>query len=555
MTTSSADVGGKQTVTTLSPLRLPVFRSLWIATLVSNIGTWMHDIGAGWLMTSLSPSALMVALVQTAISLPVFLLALPAGALADIVDRRRYLLVVQAWMAGVAALLAILTFTGLTTAWTLIGLTFAMGAGTAMMMPAWAAVTPELVPRPQLQSAIALNSLGINVARAIGPALAGLVVAKMGTGAVFTLNAVSYLGVIWVLVRWRREAPASHLPSERFFAALRTGARFAYHAPQLQSAVIRGVSFFLFASASWALLPLVARRLVNGGPQAFGILVASLGAGAVAGALVLPKLREKLSRDALVAGASVGYAIAILALSFLDRLWPLAGVLVVAGVAWISILSSLQVAAQMALPDWVRSRGLAVFMAAFMGSMALGSLVWGRLADYGGIEVSLQVAAIGLLLAVALSWRRSISGFEDSDLTPSMHWPEPNVHEGVSPDRGPVLVTLEYDVRPDATTEFLAKIRTLGQRRRRDGAFGWGVYEHVEHRHRWIESFCVESWLEHLRQHERVTGEDRALQEQIQTLLEDAAPPRVSHYLAADAGMANDNHPQRTIQSHRKKEL
>jgi len=516
---------------------------LWIATLASNVGTWMHDVGAGWLMTSLSPSAVMVALVQTATTLPIFLLALPAGALADIVDRRRYLLLVQVWMAGVAALLATLTLTGLTSSWTLIGLTFAMGVGTAMMMPAWAALTPELVPRPQMQSAIALNSLGINAARAIGPALAGLVVAQLGTGAVFAINAVSYLGVIWVLAHWHRETPKSNLPSERFFVALRTGVRFARHAPELQAAVARGMSFFLFASASWALLPLVARSLVNGGPQAFGILVASLGAGAVAGALVMPKLRERLSRDALVAVASVAYAFCTLALSFLDRLWPLAGVLALAGVAWISILSSLQVAAQMALPNWVRSRGLAVFMAVFMGSMALGSVIWGRLADYGGIDLSLQAAAAGLILAVALSWRWSISGLEDSDLTPSMHWPEPIVHEGVSLDRGPVLVTLEYKVRPDVAGEFLTAIHTLGQRRRRDGAFGWGIYEHTEHPHLWIESFCVESWLEHLRQHERVTAEDRVLQDQIRAMLEDSYTPRVSHYLAPGAGSANHNHP------------
>ena len=273
MSNGAAVDDDRQAASAWSPLRLPVFRMLWIATLASNVGTWMHDVGAGWLMTSLSPSALMVALVQTATTLPIFLLALPAGALADIVDRRRYLLVVQVWMAAVAGLLAVLTLGGLTTAWTLVGLTFAMGVGTAMMMPAWAAVTPELVPRPQLQSAIALNSLGINVARAIGPALAGLVVAQLGTGAVFVLNALSYLGVIWVLALWRREAPVSSLPSERFFAALRSGVRFARHAPQLQSAVVRGVSFFLFASASWALLPLVARGLPGGGPERFGALL------------------------------------------------------------------------------------------------------------------------------------------------------------------------------------------------------------------------------------------------------------------------------------------
>jgi len=523
-----------------SPLRLSVFRWLWIATLASNIGTWMHEVGAGWLMTSLSPSAVMVALVQTATSLPIFLLALPAGALSDIVDRRRYLIVVQVWMALVAAFLAILALTGEVTAWTLVALTFAMGVGTAMMMPAWAAVTPELVPRVQLQPAIALSSLGINVARAIGPALAGVIVSLWGTGAVFALNALSYLGVIWVLVRWRRQAPASALPSERFLGALRAGLRFARHAPALQAAVIRGLGFFLFASASWALLPLVARRLVNGGPQAFGILVAAVGIGAVAGALLLPRLRERVSRDALVAGATVLYALAMLALSFFDRLWPLALAMVLAGVAWISILSSLQVAAQMALPNWVRSRGLAVFMAAFMGSMAFGSLLWGKVADLAGIATSLQIAAVGLVAAVALTWRWRISGFETVSLSPSMHWPAPIVHADVTHDRGPVLVTIHYQAAPDQVDAFLSSLRTLGQRRRRDGAFAWGMYEDTERPNHFIESFCVESWLEHLRQHERVTDDDRALQDRIRGLLAEGSAPRVSHYVAPCGRVAPD---------------
>ena len=527
---------GKSKASAWSPFRISTFRILWIATLASNVGTWMHDVGAGWLMTSLSPSPLMVALVQTATTLPIFLLALPAGALSDIVDRRRHLIVVQVWMGAVAALLGVLTLTGTTTAWTLVVLTFAMGVGTAMMMPAWAAITPELVPRSQLQAAIALNSLGINVARAIGPALAGVIVSFAGTGAVFVLNAISYLGVLVVLARWRRQTTASELPSERFLVAIRSGLRFARHAPELQAAVIRGLSFFLFASASWALLPLVAKNLENGGPQAFGILVASIGGGAVAGAIVLPKVRDKLSRDALVAAASVLYAATTLALATVGDLALLCLAMALSGVAWITVLSSLQVAAQMALPDWVRSRGLAVFMTAFMGSMAAGSLVWGQLAAITSIPRSLMFAAAGLTLSIAISWRWRISGFEQMSLAPSMHWPTPVVHEGVRHDRGPVLVTIRYQVRPDQTESFLAAIRSLGVRRRRDGAFAWGVFEDTEERHAFLESFYVESWLAHLRQHERVTDEDRVLQEEIRELLVAGSEPAVAHYAAPGKG-------------------
>ncbi len=522
----------RQSISAWSPLGDPLFRALWIATLVSNIGTWMHDVGAGWLMTSLSPSPVMVALVQTATTLPVFLLALPAGALADIVDRRRFLIVVQLWMGCVAALLATTVFIGVVSAWSLLVLTFAMGIGAAMMIPAWAAITPEIVPRRELQSAIALNSMGINVARAIGPALAGVIVSYAGTGAVFALNALSYAGIIIVLVRWQRTVPRTELPAERFFGSLRHGVRFALHAPALQAAVIRGAGFFLFASASWALLPLIVRNLPDGGPQAFGILVASIGVGAVLGALVLPALREKLSRDLQVVLASVLYALVLLGLATVDQLWPLAGVMTVAGVAWITILSSLQVAAQMALPNWVRSRGLAVFMAVFMGSMALGSLVWGGIAQFLSVNQSLIIASVGALVAAALTWRWKVSGVESVELTPSMHWPTPRVYDTIENDRGPVLVTIEYDVQPEKVQEFIRALRELGRNRQRDGAFFWSVFEDTERPNYFIETFSVESWLDHLRQHERVTEADKAIQEFLKTLLVEGATPMVKHYVA-----------------------
>ena len=522
------------TTSAWSPLRIPVFRMLWIATLASNIGTWMHDIGASWLMTSLSPTPVMVALIQTATTLPIFLLAMPAGALADIIDRRSYLIVVQVWLALVAGLLGFLTLTEITSAWSLIALTFAMGIGSAMMMPAWAAITPELVPRAELQSAIALNGLGINVARAIGPALAGIIISFAGTGAVFVLNALSYFLVIIALMRWQREAPISELPSERFFSALRSGLRFAHHAPDLQAAVMRGLGFFLFASASWALLPMLVKSLANGGPQTFGILVGCVGAGAVVGALVLPQLREKVSRDRLVALATVVYASAMVALATFNQLILLCLAMAVSGIAWITVLSSLQVAAQMALPNWVRSRGLAVFMAVIMGSMALGSLLWGKVAEMTSISEALIFAAIGAVVAVTLTWRWRIGGIEKIDLTPSMHWPAPMVHDAVTHDRGPVLVTIQYQVRSDKTGDFLTMIRELGKRRCRDGAYAWGIFEHTEHPNHFIEFFSIESWLEHLRQHERVTDADRVLQTQLRALLVISSEPVVTHYVAPD---------------------
>lgn len=529
---------GDSTASAWSPLKIPIFRALWLATIASNIGTWMHDIGAGWLMTSLSPTPVMVALVQTASTLPILFLALPAGALSDIVDRRRYLLFVQTWLALVAATLGILTITGITTAWMLVALTFAMGIGSAMMMPAWASITPEIVPHSELQNAVALNSMGMNVARAIGPAIAGVIVSAAGTGAVFALNSASFLGVMCVLFLWRRERLASTLPAERFLSAIRTGVRFATHHRPLQNAVIRGVGFFLFASASWALLPLIAREQLSGGPGTFGILVAGIGVGAVIGAVALPHLRSRLSKDLLVAGGTLLYSGAMLTLAHLTHLPILIMAMLVSGIAWITVLSSLQVAAQLSLPNWVRSRGLAVFMATFMGSMALGSLLWGNVAQQTSIATALTIAAAGGLLSVAATWRSRIGAIETIDLSPSMHWPTPLIRENVRQDGGPVMIQIRYRVLPESRSRFLSAINELGERRKRDGAFVWGIFENAEISDEFIEYFMVESWLEHLRQHERVTNEDRRLQEEVQRLLVAGSAPEISHYIASvDRGL------------------
>ncbi len=532
MNTRSEDALLSPPSTAWSPLGIRTFRAIWLATLASNIGTWMQEIGAGWLMTSLSPTPVMVALVQTATSLPIFLLALPAGALADMVDRRRYLLMVQTWLMLVSATLGVLTVMGITTAWTLVLLTFAMGIGSAMLLPAWAALTPELVPRSELASALALNSMGMNVARAIGPAIAGVIVSLAGTGAVFLLNAVSFLGVIVVLWRWQRQVEYSELPAERFFSAVRSGYRFARHAPELQAAMIRGLGFFIFASATWALLPLLARHAGGDRPQVFGLMVAAMGVGAVSGALALPRIRERYSRDVLVAASSSLYACAMLALASFDAWYWLCLAMGFSGLAWIAVLTSLQVSAQMALPNWVRSRGLAVFMMTFMGSMAFGSLLWGKVAEHSSISSSLVIAALGLLLTIPLTWRWRISGIGNKDLTPSMHWPTLTAHAAIHNDRGPVLVTVEYQVREDRRDEFLKAIHEVGRSRKRDGAFAWGIFESTDTPNLFIETFSIESWLEHRRQHERVTDADRVLQMQVRELLQDGSDSTVRHYAA-----------------------
>ncbi len=453
-----------------SPLRQATFRWLWLASIASNIGTWMHEVGAGWLMTSLSASPLNVALVQVAGSLPMFFLALPAGALADIVDKRRYLLGVQLWMALVATLLASLTLLQLTSVWLLLGLTLCMGIGTALMMPAWSATTPELVGKDELPAAVALSSVGVNLARAVGPAIAGVLVSLVGPWLTFALNALSFFAVIAVLLAWKREAVPSVLPAERLFGALRAGWRYSRSSRPLQSVLVRAVAFFLGASAGMSLLPLIVRGELHGNAMDFGLLLGSVGVGAVLGAAFLPRLRERLGSDRLVLLSSVLYALVLVALALLRNLYLLVPVMLLSGAAWIAVLSSLQVAAQTSVPAWVRARALAVYILVFFGSMAAGGALWGLVASHLSITFALLCASAALLLGLFASLRCRLPVTEAEDLAPSLHWPAPLVDEEVDQERGPVMVTLEYDIDPQDAAAFQAAMVEVRAMRRRNGA-------------------------------------------------------------------------------------
>jgi MFS family permease len=529
----ASDIVKRPPISPWAPLHYRVFRMLWIASVVSNTGSWMHEVGAGWLMTALAPSPLMVALVQAATTAPVFLLALPAGALADIVDRRRYLITSQLWMMLTAATLGALTLAGMTTAPILLAFTFALGIGTAMMMPAWGAITPELVQRSELQAAIGLNTMGMNVARSVGPALAGLIVAAAGPGTVFILNAISFLAVIAALQRWQRTPTTSELPAERVAGAIRAGLRYARHSPELRAVFTRGAAFFVFASASWALLPLIVRQELKRGPGTYGLFLASLGVGAIVGALLLPHVHARLSRDRIIVGATVLYSIALLALAHSSNVYAAGAAMLVTGLAWITVVSSLMTATQTALPAWVRARGLALFWGVFMGGMAAGSALWGQVAAWVGIPYALTAAAIGALLGIAATWKFRIGLHDVVDLSPSMHWPTPITADDVESDRGPVMVTVEYRIDPGRVNEFSMIMRQQMSRiRRRDGAFMWELFHDVEDPDHMVECFMVESWLEHLRQHERVTVADRDVIEKTRAFHLGNGLPRVTHLVA-----------------------
>ncbi len=521
-----------------APLRHPVFRALWIATVASNVGTWMHSTAAAWLMTSLSTSTLMVALMQTATSLPVLLLALPAGALADIVDRRRLLLITQTWMLAAAALLGVLTLAGVVTPWLLLFLTFVLGLGTALNTPAWQATTPDLVPRDELPAAVALSGVATNIARAVGPAIGGLLIAAISTGGVFLLDALSYVAVVLVLRGWDSPAHDVVMPAERVVGAMRAGMRYLRHAPAVRAVLVRCGVFILGASALWALLPVLARTELGMGAVGYGLLLGSLGLGAVVGGVVLGGLRRRWSSDRLVVVSTLVYAASTLVLAWVRIVPLLWAALFMAGMAWMAAMPVFNVATQRASPDWARARMLSVYVLAFMGGMAIGSALWGVVATHLGLAVALSGAAAALVAGLAATPRFRLTVWEGLDLTPSPHWRLPVLAAAVQPDDGPVLVTIEYRVAAADGPAFAAAMQDVSRLRRRDGALTWGLYRDTADPERYVETFAAESWGEHMRQHARATMADKRIELKARQFHRGDHPPLVAHMVHIPATRA-----------------
>jgi predicted MFS family arabinose efflux permease len=518
-----------------SPFRHGTFTVLWTATVVSNIGTWMYNAASGWLMTSLNPDPVTVSMVQAATTLPVFLFALPAGALADIVDKRRLLLFAEAGVTVVAAIFAAFVWLSLVTPVNLLLFVFLIGAGSALMAPAWQSIVPQLVPKQDLTPAVAANSVGFNLSRAVGPALGGIIAAGLGIAAPFWLNAASYLGIIGALLWWRPPQTRSRrLPAEHFTGAIRAGFRYVRYNRPFRAALMRAVGFFLFSSAYWALLPLVARTRISGGPEIYGILLGAIGGGAVGAALCLPWLKAHLGPDRLVAAGTLSTVAALILFGLARDVMMALVASAIAGVSWITVLASLNVSAQFALPDWVRGRGLAMFVTVVFGAMTCGSAIWGKVAGITDLPVAHFIAAAGALLTVALTGRWKLQTGVGIDLTPSVHWPVPLITRGIEHDQGPVLVMVEYRIDPRSREEFLAALYEFAHERRRDGAYEWGVFEDSSEEGRFLETFLVESWLEHLRQHERVTQFDKALQDKAQRFHLQGTP-KVTHFVSASS--------------------
>jgi predicted MFS family arabinose efflux permease len=393
-----------------APLRHRDFGLLWGAALISNTGTWMHDMAGGWLMTTLDSTPYMVAMVQAANTLPVCLLALPAGTLADRMNRRQLLLVVQCAMLCLAALLGVLVLAGAAGKVSLLLITLGLGACTAVMSPTWQAIVPALVPRAELPQAVALHSVGVNISRAIGPALAGVLIAALGIAWPFLLNALSFIAVILALWYWHEGRKATVNRHEPFLAAMRTGLAQVSHNIALRHMLWRSVLFYLCGSCYWALLPLIARNQLSGGAELFGVLVGCIGVGAVAMAIWLPRLRSRWGLDAIQLAGTIGTAIAMVAFAVV-RL-PVLGMCaaLLAGSAWLACLSALNVAAQLAVPDALRARGMALYTAVLFGGLAAGSLLWGQVATHTSVTGALLLASGGALAGLALARRLPLHG-------------------------------------------------------------------------------------------------------------------------------------------------
>jgi MFS family permease len=523
-------------VTAWAPLRRTWFRALWTAQFVANTGTWAQTVGAQWLMGDLGGNALQIALVQTAATLPVFLLVVPAGALGDIVDRRRLLLASQTLMVLAAAGLAVLTAADAVTPNRLLAMIALLACGQAVAAPCFQAVQPELVPREELPHAALLNGVNGNIARAVGPAVGGLLIAAAGPAAAFALNAVSFLGVLVVLYRWPR--PATHRPlgAERIRQAVRAGFRYVRSAPAFSSVLARSALFMAFASGLWALLPALARGPLGLGPNGYGGLLAAVGLGALLGTAVLPRAQARWGAGTVVTSATLGYATAVAVVGLQPSTEVVVAGLVLAGLSWIAVQSTLGATAQLVLPGWARARALAYYQLVFMGGQALGALAWGVVADAFGLAAAFLIPAGGLLLAAAVGLMLGPLRADHDVRHTAPPWPELSSAAEWAPDAGPVLVTLEWQVRAPQVPQFLREMRQLGRARRRTGAYLWGVFQDAEDPACFLELFTVATWTEHLRQHlERGTMDDADLEQRIRRHLTEGTLPVVRHLVWAYA--------------------
>ena len=523
-----------------SPLKNTLYRFLWVTMFASDIGAAMQTVGSGWLITSLAPSPFVVALLQVMTSLSIFLLALPAGALADIVDRRKLFLVTQYFSLAVAAFLSILTFGGFTTSSVLVVFTLLLGLGNAMSLPVNIVIQTELVPKKKALAAMTLFSVAIYIGLAVGPLLGGLVVAAAGPWAVFMLNALSFVGIIVFLHRWRKPSERKLLPPEQVIGAIRIGLRYMRHSLHVRALFVRDFSLTICGSALVSLLPLLARNEAGSNSVLFGVLMGAFGIGGMISGLVIVPRIKKISIEKRVTSATILYAVALAVLSFQHGIIVVfAGVFAV-GTALIIITSSLNFIAYNSVSSWVRTRVVSVHQLVYWGGVALGSMVWGIVAEIWGIPTALLAASIGLVIGLVTSTRYKLKPLTDVDMTPSMHWSMPRAMIDIDDhEEGSVLVEIEFQIDPTHSHEFESAMNKVRSIRLRDGAINWELFHDIENPNRYVEMFTSESWTEHLRQHERITKADLAIEQHAISFHKGKDPPHVSHLISENTSKQN----------------
>ncbi len=518
-----------------SPLRHERFRFFYVGSVGTALGYTMQATVAAWLMTTLTPSALMVALVQTASTAPSLLFGLVAGTLADIVDRRRVVLFTQILLLSSTLALGAATLAGLISPIALLVLTFLVGIGFTFYMPAQQALVNDLVPRTELPRAVALSAVAFNLARAVGPALAGAIAAWLGSGSALLASALFFVWMIVALRGWPK--PVRSIPGvpETLLAGVRSGLRYLQHSPPLRALVVRNLSFAVCAAALWALLPLIARDELGLGAGGFGILLGFFGAGAVVGALWIPRHLQNVSLNTVVSGGYLLWAVAALIIAFSP--WAIFAVVgtCAAGAAWVSVFASLSAGTQTSAPPWVRARAVATNLVTTQASLALGSVVWGALATAAGTPIALSVSAGMMMLLYMLSRRVRVELGNEADVTMGVQPPELSIAVQPMPDDGPVLIQIEYRIEPENRRAFLRAIRAVEAIRRRNGAASWRVFRDVEDAERYLERFVITSWAEYTRQRSRMTVTDRELQDRVTQLNRPGVPIRVSRLIGIGA--------------------
>jgi MFS family permease len=523
-------------------MRHGVFRAVWLASLVSNFGGLILTVGASWMMASITTSANLVALVQASTTLPIMLFSLAAGAIADNYDRRVVMLVAQLFMLVVSALLTACTYLEMLTPWLLLAFTFLIGSGTALNGPAWQSSVGEMVPRADLPAAVALNSMGFNMARSVGPAIGGVIVAVAGAAAAFAVNSVSYLALITVLFRWRPKRESRTLPPETLGVAMGAGVRYVAMSPTIRRVLTRGLFFGVAAGAAQALMPLVARDLLQGGPVTFGLLFGAFGTGAVGGALLTSRMRYLLSVEGLVRLAFCGFGICATVTALSPSTPVTMAALALGGACWVLAFSTFNITIQLSTPRWVVGRALAVYQTAAFGGMALGSWIWGVIAEHGGAGESLLVSALVHLAGIGIGFVLPLPDVADSNIDPLSRWTVPKINLGIQPRSGPIVITIEYMIRPEDEVEFLATMAERRRVRRRDGARHWTLLRDLANPEIWIERYHTPTWLDYVRHNERITQADARIGDRLRELHCGNEPPRVHRMIERQTGSLPNGH-------------